>query len=72
MLLTSSTIRMSKYVENNKVTIRQIIFIAFGMVGLWCLTPLSTIYIVAVSFIENRKTWRKPPTYRKSQTNFIT
>jgi hypothetical protein len=41
--------------------------------GLWCLTPLSTIfsYIVAVSFIggENRK---KPPTCHKSPTNFIT
>ena len=29
-----------------------IIFIEFGMVGLWCLTTLSTIYIVAVSFID--------------------
>jgi hypothetical protein len=31
-------------------------------------------YIVAVSFIVggNRSTWRKPPTCRKSLTNFIT
>jgi hypothetical protein len=43
--------------------------------GLLCLTPLSKYfsYIVAVSFIggENRKIRRKPPTYRKSLTNFI-
>jgi hypothetical protein len=35
------------------------------VLGLWCLTPLSTIfqlYIVAVSFNGggNRNTWRKP------------
>jgi hypothetical protein len=44
--------------------------------GLWCLTPLSKIfiYIVVVSFIGggNRNTQRKPPTCRKSLTNFIT
>jgi len=36
--------------------------------------PLSTIfsYIVAVSFIGGGSTWRKPPTCRKSLTNFIT
>jgi hypothetical protein len=30
-------------------------------------------FIVAVSFIDggNRSTWRKPPTCRKSLTNFI-
>ena len=45
--------------------------------GLWCLTPLSTIIqlyrIVAVSFIGrgNRSTRRKPPTCRKFLTNFI-
>ena len=48
------------------------------MVGLWCLTPLSTHFshIVAFSFIcgGNRSTWRKPPTCtcHKSLTNFIT
>jgi hypothetical protein len=40
------------------------------------LTPLSIIfsYIVTVSFIGggNPRTWRKPPTCRKSMTNFIT
>jgi hypothetical protein len=45
-------------------------------IGLWCLMPLSTIlsYIMAVSFIGwgNRSTQRKPPTCRKSLTNFIT
>ena len=44
------------------------------LVGLWFITPLSTIfsYIVAVSFIAggNRRTRRKPPTCRKSLTNF--
>ena len=44
--------------------------------GLCCLMPLSTnfSYIVAVSFIsgEDRSTRRKPPTCRKSLTNFIT
>ena len=37
---------------------------------------ISSIYhdMVEVSFIGggNRSTWRKPPTYRKSLTNFIT
>ena len=45
--------------------------------GLWCLTPLSTLffsYIVAVSFTGggNRSTRRKPPICRKSLTNYIT
>ena len=41
--------------------------------GLWCLTQYFS-YIMAVSFINewNRSTRRKPPTYRKSLTNFIT
>ena len=43
--------------------------------GLWCLTPLSTIFQLycGVSFIGggNWKTWRKPQTCRKSPTNFI-
>jgi len=45
----------------------------FGLVGLWCLTPLST-YIMAVSFIGREKwsTRRKQPTCCKSLTNFIT
>ena len=42
----------------------------------WCLTQLSTIFqlYVAVSFIGggNRRTLRKPPTWHKSLTNFIT
>jgi hypothetical protein len=44
--------------------------------GLLCLTPLSKIFqlFVMVSFIAggNRSIQRKPPTYRKSLTNFIT
>jgi hypothetical protein len=41
--------------------------------GLWCLT-LFQQYLVAVSFIVggNRSGQRKPPTCRKSLTNFIT
>jgi len=36
--------------------------------GLWCLTQQYISYIMAVNFIggENRSTWRKPPTCRKS------
>ena len=44
--------------------------------GLWCLRHFQQyfIYIVGVIFIgeENRSTRRKPPTYRKLLTNFIT
>jgi hypothetical protein len=44
------------------------------LAGLWCLTPLKQYfsYIVAVRFIGggNRRTRRKPPTCRKSVTNF--
>ena len=43
--------------------------------GLWCLAPLSTIYlfIVAVSCIGGyQSTRRKPSTCRKSLINFIT
>ena len=44
------------------------------LVGLWCLTPLSTIfsYIMAVSFIGggNLSTLRKPLTCRKSIMGF--
>jgi len=47
----------------------------FVVYGLWCLTPLSTIFsnIMAVSFIGggNRSTRRNLPTCGKSLTNFI-
>jgi hypothetical protein len=45
-------------------------------IRLWCLRHFQQyfIYIVGVIFIgeENRSTRRKPPTYRKLLTNFIT
>jgi hypothetical protein len=50
---------------------------AIGLgLGSWCLMPLSTIFqfIMVVSFIGggNRSTPKKPLTFRKSLTNFIT
>jgi hypothetical protein len=60
---------------SNKLNRKNIFWFVFFS-GLWCLTPLSTIfhYIVAISFIGggNRSSRRKPPTCRKSLTNFIT
>jgi len=62
---------------NSQCIIRYFVCVIIdGFWGLWFLTPLSTIfhYIVAVTFIGggNRSTRRKPPTCRKSLTNFIT
>ena len=48
----------------------------FKFIGLWCLTPLSTIFQLyrggQFYWWRNRRTLRNPPTYRKSPTNFIT
>jgi len=43
------------------------------MFCLWLMVFNVFSYIVAVNFIggRNRSTWRKPPTCRKSLTNFI-
>ena len=45
------------------------------LLGLWYLTPLSTIfqlYCGVTLLVENRTTRRKPSTCHKSLTNFIT
>ena len=41
------------------------------LVGLWCLTQRSTIFQLYLGGGGNRSTLRKPPTCRKSPTNFI-
>jgi hypothetical protein len=48
------------------------IFISVGGFGLWCLTPLSTIFQVSFIGGGNRNARRKLPTCRKSLPNFIT
>jgi hypothetical protein len=56
---------------------KSVFFFWFGVgFGLWCLTPLSMIFQLyrGSQFIGegNQSTRRKPQTYRKSLTNFIT
>jgi len=62
------------YARHHDLTLRMLV--SQMMFIWWCLTPLSTIFqlYLAISFIGggNRRTRRKPPTYRKSLTNFIT
>jgi len=77
------TLCKSKITFNSRIVDRYIEFQKYMLLfdksnkglGLWCLTPLSKYfsYMVAVSFIGggNRSTRRKPPTCRKSLTNFI-
>jgi len=61
-------------VQCRNITILSSLIIDLVWFGLWCLTPFSTGYIIAVNFIGggNRRTRRKQPTCRKSLANFNT